>query len=276
MAGLCQRRSNLQPFASTCLPACLPVCLPQCEAANGGMWVCVHSATGGPSLLWALFARPRQGSAVPVEFTSWGTFSGFLPTSGTVTFPAGQTSQSVPFSWDCDSTDNDDRVVSILIFNPGSPVYISRGNGLATLTVQDDDAVRFSGWQGPGRLGGKDAARLAGAGLQPRTKPPPAPLTVLCSNPPILCLPLHSPLLLQPPAVSVTGPAPVNEGNIGTITVNFQVSLSAPSVGAPYEGGRVVGPSPTLGLCIAGSLSLPPMLATTAFAWRPVQSGGRV
>jgi hypothetical protein len=94
---------------------------------------------------------------VAVDFTASGAFAGFSPTAGTAVFPAGQTSQSFPFTWACDGTDNDDRVVTITLSNPDSPVVVSPSNGVATLTVQDDDAVRFSGWQGRGRLGGKDA-----------------------------------------------------------------------------------------------------------------------
>jgi hypothetical protein len=88
---------------------------------------------------------PHQGFLASVNFTAAsGAFpAGFTPKSGTVTFPAGQTSQSVPFTWDCDSTDNDDRVVTIALSNPTSPLTVSATNGAATLTVQDDDAVRL-------------------------------------------------------------------------------------------------------------------------------------
>jgi hypothetical protein len=87
---------------------------------------------------------------VSVGFTAAsGAFpAAFTPTSGTVTFPAGQTSQTLPFTWDCDSTADDDRVVTITLSNPSGSLTVSAANGSATLTVQDDDAVRFAGCRG--------------------------------------------------------------------------------------------------------------------------------
>jgi hypothetical protein len=98
------------------------------------------------------FAYPHQGFPVSVDFTAAsGAFpAGFTPKSGTVTFPAGQTSQSVPFTWACDSTDNDDRVVTITLSNPSSPLTVSWTDGAATLTVRDDDPVRFAVGRGAG------------------------------------------------------------------------------------------------------------------------------
>jgi FlaG/FlaF family flagellin (archaellin) len=91
---------------------------------------------------------------VSVDFTAAsGAFpAGFTPTAGTVTFQPGQTSQSVPFTWDCDSGDNDDRVVTITLSNPSSLLTVSATNGAATLTVRDDDNVRSSGSRGRGSL----------------------------------------------------------------------------------------------------------------------------
>jgi hypothetical protein len=89
----------------------------------------------------------HQGFPVSVNFTAAsGAFpAGFAPMAGTVAFLPGQTSQSIPFTWACDSTADDDRVVTITLSNPSSSLTVSSTNGAATLTVQDDDAVRFLG-----------------------------------------------------------------------------------------------------------------------------------
>jgi FlaG/FlaF family flagellin (archaellin) len=123
----------------------------------------------GASLAPTCRLRPlTQGSSVSVDFTAAsGAFpAGWTPKSGTVTFQPGDTSQSVPFTWACDSADDDDRAVTITLSNPTGPLTVSATNGAATLTVQDDDAVRFSGWQGKeGCLPGKDAGVAAPYGV---------------------------------------------------------------------------------------------------------------
>jgi hypothetical protein len=103
-----------------------------------------------PSLVLPVCVLSHQSFAVSVNFVAAsGAFpAGFTPTSGTATFPAGQTSQTLPFTWECDSTDNDDRVVTITLSNPTSPLTVSAINGSATLAVLDDDAVRFAGCRG--------------------------------------------------------------------------------------------------------------------------------
>jgi hypothetical protein len=70
---------------------------------------------------------------------------------------------------------------------------------------------------------------------------PPAP-------PPPKCLPLHSTPLPQPPAISVTAPAPFNEGNTGTTSAVFVVTLSPASVGA------LLGPSSGLAVATAAAV----------------------
>jgi FlaG/FlaF family flagellin (archaellin) len=110
-----------------------------------------------PSLPRDLCARSHQGFAVSVNFVAASDAfpAGFDPKSGTVTFQPGQTSQSVPFTWACDSGDNDDRVVTITLSNPSSLLTVSATNRMAALTVQDDDNVRFSGCRGRGCLPGQ-------------------------------------------------------------------------------------------------------------------------
>jgi hypothetical protein len=90
---------------------------------------------------------PHQGFPVSVDFSAAsGAFpASFAPKAGSVTFQPGDTSQSVPFTWACDGAAADDRAVTITLSNPTGPLSVSATNGAATLTVQDDDAVRRLG-----------------------------------------------------------------------------------------------------------------------------------
>jgi hypothetical protein len=137
---------------------------------------------------------------------------------GSVTFQPGQTSQIAPFTWACDSADNDDRVVAVTLSNPSSPLTVSAGNGTATLTVQDDDAVRLWGLEGA-------AVLLCMRGcVQALNK------LHLASPFPLICLPSHAAHLSQLPTVTMTASAPAVEGNSGATPAIFTVQLSAASV----------------------------------------------
>jgi hypothetical protein len=195
----------------------------------------VRQGNGGPSFTCAL-TRSRQASTVSIDFTASGTFNGFTPTSGTVTFPSGQTSKSIPFDWPCNNVDNDDRVVTITLSNPTSPLTVSPTNGAATLTVQDDDPVRVPGWAGrgvhAGRQGGRPLVLCIGRQRLARANPAPvyalaAPFHFRSTSACVFLLP-HFP---QPPDIYVATPGfPVVERNSGTTLAGFVVQLVPTSV----------------------------------------------
>jgi hypothetical protein len=146
-----------------------------CVAAHGRACTPLHHLAL-PLLVRSYIVLPpsapsaHQGFSVSVDFTAAsGAFpAGFAPKSGTVTFQRGQTSQSVPFTWACDGADDDDRVVTITLSNPTSPLTVSVTNGAAPLTVRDDDAVRLPVGRDTG-VSGKMPAAGCEMGINPPT-----------------------------------------------------------------------------------------------------------
>jgi chitinase len=180
-------------------------------------------AEGGANLVFTVTLAPVSGRDVTVAYatadgsaTSTGLFD-YTPTSGTLTFAPGVTSQTVSVPITNDSTDEADETVFLDLTLPaGSPATITKARG--TGTIVDDDGPTIS----------IDDVTLAPEGAPGTTQD--ATFTILLSAP------STQPVTVRYATNSGTAVAPADYAAVVLTTVTFAPGETSKQVSVTVNG----------------------------------------